>query len=306
MANQMTCALARQMDMIDYLNSLGHSPKKISGNDYWYNSPLREERHASFKVNRKQNIWYDHGIGKGGTLVDFGIIYFNCSVKEFLQKLEGSSPVNFSFHQQVADERKNEKSEEAKIKVLSTGEIRFKPLKEYLLQRAIPFHIATKFCRQVHFQIREKEYIALGIQNDAGGWELRSQFFKGSTAPKSARLISESESKTLNVFEGLFSFLSWQVLQKKNLTDLTDNRHNILLLNSLSFFEKNRNLMENYREVHLYLDRDKAGMQATSLALKWSGKYQDKSSLYQSYKDLNEYLVHEHPLKITRSHNRRV
>jgi len=31
---------------------------------YWYLSPLREEKEASFKVNRKKNVWYDHGIGK--------------------------------------------------------------------------------------------------------------------------------------------------------------------------------------------------------------------------------------------------
>ena len=36
--------------------------KKINNNDYWYLSPLRNEKEASFKINRSKNTWYDHGI----------------------------------------------------------------------------------------------------------------------------------------------------------------------------------------------------------------------------------------------------
>ena len=81
-------ANARQLDLVEYLQDLGHHPQKIRGNDYWYLSPLRDEKTASFKVNRKLNLWYDHGLGKGGSLIDFGVLYFNCSVKEFLERLQ--------------------------------------------------------------------------------------------------------------------------------------------------------------------------------------------------------------------------
>lgn len=46
---------ARQTDMVAYLEKLGYQREKISNNDYWYLSPLREEKQASFKVNRKLN-----------------------------------------------------------------------------------------------------------------------------------------------------------------------------------------------------------------------------------------------------------
>jgi len=55
-------AEAKQIDMVDYLSALGHRPQKVRNSDYWYLSPL---------VNRSLNIWYDHGIGKGGNLIDF-------------------------------------------------------------------------------------------------------------------------------------------------------------------------------------------------------------------------------------------
>ncbi len=59
------CAEANQIDLVDYLQKCGHQAIKIRNNDYWYLSPFREEKTPSFKVNRKLNIWYDHGYRKG-------------------------------------------------------------------------------------------------------------------------------------------------------------------------------------------------------------------------------------------------
>ncbi len=63
----MNCDEANQIDLVDYLSSLGNEPAKIRGNDYWYLSPLRQEKEASFKVNKNKNVWYDHGIAKEET-----------------------------------------------------------------------------------------------------------------------------------------------------------------------------------------------------------------------------------------------
>lgn len=79
----MNCEQANQMDLVNYLTQLGHEPKKVRGKNHWYLSPLRKESTASFKVNQKLNVWYDHGTGEGGSLVDFGIKYFECSVAIF-------------------------------------------------------------------------------------------------------------------------------------------------------------------------------------------------------------------------------
>ena len=100
MKQKIACGQVNRMDLVDYLERLGFLPKLIRNNDFWYLSPLRDEKTASFKVNRNKNQWYDHGIGKGGTLVDFGILYYRCTVKEFLAKLEGDEGPNFSFHAQ--------------------------------------------------------------------------------------------------------------------------------------------------------------------------------------------------------------
>jgi hypothetical protein len=93
-------AEAKQIDLVNYLAALGHYPKKINNKDYWYLSPFREEKTPYFKINGGINAWYDHGIGKGGNLVDFGILYFNCSVSNFLEHLsEYQTPSISLFHQ---------------------------------------------------------------------------------------------------------------------------------------------------------------------------------------------------------------
>lgn len=59
--------------------------------------------------------------------------------------------------------------------------------------------------------------------------------------------------------------------------------------------------MEKHESIHLYLDRDNAGIMSTQKALEWNQKYVDRSHFYKNYKDLNECLVqHQHAPKQSR------
>jgi hypothetical protein len=78
---------AKIVPIIDYLSSLGCQPTKIRGYDYWYHSPFSLEKDPSFKVNTKLNVWYDHGIGEGGTIIDLGVKLHQCTIHEFMIKL---------------------------------------------------------------------------------------------------------------------------------------------------------------------------------------------------------------------------
>lgn len=66
----MNIETAKQINLADYLHSLGYSPVKQQGINLWYKSPLREETEASFKVNTERNQWYDFGLGKGGGIIE--------------------------------------------------------------------------------------------------------------------------------------------------------------------------------------------------------------------------------------------
>ncbi|MEI9954791.1 MAG: CHC2 zinc finger domain-containing protein [Ferruginibacter sp.] len=252
-------AEARQIDIVDYLSVLGFHPAKIRRQDYWYRSPLREEKTPSFKVNRSLNVWYDHGIGKGGNLIDFGILYFNCTFRDFLQHLsEYQNPGISFFHQQLPSPylqpsfsspagEKKEASPESKTVIVSAKPLAEISLLDYLESRHISPAIAMKFCKQIEFLLYDKKRTAIGFENNAGGYELRSQNFKGSSSPKDVTFINQNKDE-INVFEGFFNFLSFQEINKKNSNILT----NFLILNSLSFFQKQRHKMEEHQHIHLF------------------------------------------------------
>jgi len=291
------CRHVNALDLVDYLQSLGFEPQKIRGNDYWYLSPLREEKTASFKVNRKLNVWYDHGSGQGGRLVDFGILYFKCTVRELLEKVADKSKVIIPLQPHkfpCADEKKQVQEAAGKIQIFSTREIVDPGLRHYLSTRQIPLVIANQFCDEVVFELYGKKHLAIGFKNEQGGYELRNEYFKGSSTPKQPRMILQKPEKELAVFEGFFSFLSFQtILQsgKKIPIALPNLQANYFILNSLSFFEKSRERMESYEAIHLFLDRDKWGSQRAKQALEWSPKYKDQSKCFAKFKDLNECLV---------------
>ncbi len=141
--------------------------------------------------------------------------------------------------------------------------------------------------KEVDFEFRGKRFFAIGFENKSGGFELRNALFKGSSSPKDITQISFPNAQIVAVFGGFFSFLSYQSLQLKEAPPLT----NFLVLNSLAFLEKSREMMEKKKKVYLYLDRDEAGMKNTQSALKWDIKYSDRSHLYKNHKDLNDYLL---------------
>lgn len=288
MDRRISIAEAKQIDLVDYLALLGHyhDPKKSRNGEYWYLSPLpgRDEKVPSFKVDRRRRLWYDHGIGEGGNLIDFGIRYHRCSVKELLERLQ-----TFSFSFQPLPSSKHEPDKgagERKIRVVSTRPITSPALVRYLGERRIPVELAQKFCQQVGYELYGRQYYALGFKNNSGGYELRNAYFKASSSPKDTTFIDQGAADVA-VFEGFFDFLSYMVLQSYEQQPPV----NFLILNSLSFFEKSRPVMEKHAGIFLYLDHNPAGRKVTLLAVKDNKMYQDRSDFYRDCEDVNQWLV---------------
>ncbi len=270
----MNCAEANQFDLVEYLSGLGYQPRKISRDDYWYLSPLREEKTASFKVNKTKNAWYDHGMGKGGKLVDFLIEFYHCDVVKALGKIALILPENKLQNPSARPPFQPLESNaflafpagETAIKIIAAKQpIRDMALCRYLAKRQISKTIADKLCYEVSFTNGNDKRIfsAIGFKNNSGGFELRNEFFKASSSPKYISYI-DHKSTSLNVFEGFFDYLSYETLMQKKELQLT----NILVLNTLSFFQRSLFLMDKHENIHLYLDQDTAGKNCSSLALK--------------------------------------
>jgi len=273
---------AKEMDMVSYLSALGHEPSKISNNDFWYLSPLRDEKTPSFKVNRKLNRWYDHGLGKGGNLIDFAILYHGCTVGELLQSLSG----NLSLQKPVFRQSVKEEEAENRITIVRDCTLSSYALLRYLNQRRISVEVADRYCREVHYELGGKTYYGIGFKNDLGGYEIRNPYFKASSSPKGMTTFDNGADEVV-VFEGFTDFLSFKSIHQNE----PEERFDFAVLNSVSFFEKARPFMERHEAIRLYLDRDTAGQNYSRYALSLSEKYRDESSLYRHYKDFNDWAV---------------
>jgi hypothetical protein len=273
---------AKEIDIVHFLADLGYEPSKIRNNDYWYFSPLRDEKTPSFKVNRKLNRWYDHGLGKGGNLVDFAILYHGCTVSEFLQNLSG----NLSLQKPSIQQSVTRPEPENQIKILGDFILSSTALLRYLQQRRIPVDIADRYCREVRYELNGKVYYGIGFKNDLGGFEIRNPYFKASSSPKGITTIDNSAGEVI-VFEGFTDFLSFKAIHQQD----PEDRFDFVVLNSVSFFETARLFLEKHNTIRLYLDRDPTGQNCSRYALSLSSKYKDESSLYQNHKDFNDWIV---------------
>lgn len=286
---KLTCTQAKQIDLVGYLSALGYQPQKIRNQDYWFLSPLREEKTPSFKVNRKLNIWYDHASGKGGNIIDFGILHFKCSVSDLLIRLSAHHHLpGFSFQPPLitipsAGEKKEASS--SKILILEVRPLTEKSLIAYIGERKIPVDISVIFCKEVDFLLYGKKHTVIGFPNNIGGYELRSGNFKGSSSPKDlSLLINNRDNESINVLEGFTDFLS--LLSLNNYL----RKENFLVLNSLSFSAKGIELLKDFKAVSLFFDHDLSGRTATEDFLKALPQAKDASSFYTGHKDLNDYI----------------
>jgi len=101
----MNISEAKNIFIVDYLQSLGITPRKKQGSNLWYYSPFRKETEPSFKVNLTRNEWYDFGLGKGGNILDLvmeqhGTDNVSSALKIIAEKAATITPTNsFSFRQ---------------------------------------------------------------------------------------------------------------------------------------------------------------------------------------------------------------
>lgn len=104
----------------------------------WYSSPFRAETDPSFKINQERNIWYDFGLGGGGTVIDFAMQYYQVSsvgaALRALETLVGQSPPDLRLPASVAPTNDNET--DASIQITKIQPLQNKALVEYLRGRA--------------------------------------------------------------------------------------------------------------------------------------------------------------------------
>ena len=283
----------KKIKLQDFLATIDCKPVKQYGVNLMYLSPLRTEKHASFKVNTELNLWYDFGIGRGGNIIDLAELLYNSSdVSYLIHQIERNPPSCVSVSLPTAKSNTPQNSFE-NLQVLS---ISYPALIKYLGERCIDIKIARTVCKELHFDTRGKHYFGIGFPNIAGGYEIRNPFFKGGITPKDISLFHNEESKqSCFVFEGFMDFLSFMMLRRKENDGL--KRQDYLVLNSVSNVHKALEPLSHYENIQCFLDNDEAGRKAyQTLLMGIKVPVTDSSGLYADCKDLNEFLCRQNRL----------
>ena len=278
----------KRIPIRDYLAQRGVSPKQENSRYGFYLSPLREEQDASFKVDYSQNVWYDFGAGRGGSIIDLVMEVEMCNFQQAIEHLRKN---NISTSNLVTSPTLHTLPNS--LKVSGDYQLCHPALINYLDSRAIDTTIAKKFCREVHYSVGERNYFAIGFHNDYGGWELRSERFKGCSTPKHITTIDNGSDRAL-AFEGFMDFLSYLTIKRNDSPTC-----NIAVLNSVANVQKAVSFLARHRSIYTFLDNDDAGQKALSEIERLcpQSRVINQSEFYRGHKDLNDYLRSLQPRK---------
>jgi hypothetical protein len=155
----------------------------------------------------------------------------------------------------------------------------------WVQERKIDLDLANRYCREIHYRNRDKNYFSIGFKNDKSGYELSiPPNFKGCISLKDITTI-RNNSDTCLVFEGFWDFLSYLAIQK-----IEKNKHDMAILNSVANVQKTMDFLKSHKDIYTYLDNDDAGRKATELIKSNCISVNNRSERYAGFKDLNDYL----------------
>lgn len=275
---------AKQVDICNFLNSIGIKCAKRTQADAWYYAPGRAERTASFHVYNNGTRWYDFGFGSGGDIIDLVKQMFNISnTHEALAKIEELVPSSSVIL--PGKEKNNSDERQRQCRVIATGELST-DLLMYSRSRGIHDDVIMRVCRRVDFSIKSgKRLHAIGFRNDKGGWELRNTYYKGCLGKKAITSFVDLADSPITVFEGLFDYLSCIEIGW-----IDPVFHNAVILNSTSLVDNAIDFFFS-RQLILCLDNDASGIAAANKIKTHCNVADDWSRRYRGHKDLNDFLM---------------
>jgi Toprim-like len=286
--------IKEQVSLVDLLTRLGYNAQRRSGKERMYLSMLRDsDTKPSFTVNDDLNVWYDHGAGKGGNIIDFALAYW--PGLEFADVLD---KIRITCQQEIiplkADaERTSRRRHAVKIphfKVEEVKELGNNPAITAYLQSRCVWNAAQGKLKEVYYYVKDekqvrKSFFAAGWQNEFGSWEVRNKYFKSCIGQKGITFYAGDPGR-LAVFEGYLDYLSWTM-------NMPDDGSSVLVLNSLSLLELAIWKANSFPEVGLFFDRDKAGQGASLIFKAACPQAIDRSVCYEGFKDYNDKITSE-------------
>jgi len=287
MNNQLTSReIKDQVSLVDLLSRLGYQPVPRRGREKMYISMLRDnDTQPSFSVNDELDVWFDHGLGKGGNIIDFGLAYWKgMGIQEVIKRIQNVCALTAQDSPRVRRPRKPVKVYHVVEKVRPIGA--HPAITDYLKSRGV-FDVARFYLSEVFYYLEDekdvrKHYFAAGWLNESNSWEVRNRYFKGCMGHKALTVIP-GNPKMAVVFEGFLDFLSWRV-------ENAEATHSVIVLNTLTMLQQAIQRAKAFSSLDLYFDRDKAGIMATKDFIRALPYATDRSKAYEGFNDYNDKI----------------
>ena len=294
-------AEARQVDLLTYLkNYEPYELVEVCRNTYTTKS------HDSLKISNGLWYWFTKGVG-GKSAIDYLIKVRNYTFINAVQTVLGNIKIQapVQYKQQEKDKEKH-----LKIPIKAVNNDR---AINYLLSRGIDKDIINYCIENKLFYQEEKtnNVVFIGYNNDnipsyafcrATNQERFMREATGSNKRYSFKIKADKENDIVHLFESSIDLLSYATLlhlENKNwraenllsLGGIYSSKYDVektkIPVSLTEFLEKNPNV----NEIHLHLDRDLAGRNASSFFQKvLSEKYKIFDDTIPFGKDVNEYL----------------
>ena len=290
---------AKAIPLATLLDRLGCEPHARRGDDVWYCSPFRDEQKPSFKFNQNKNIWFDFGEWKGGDAIElvkqlFQLGDVSASLAKLDELIGSDRPV---LRPRPPPSSKPQVSTSSWLKLTDAGSIKSRALRSYLSQRGITSDVANRYLREVHYLRGDTPAIALGLENQSGGFEIRDTKDKRSLGAKDITVLGGPPQRVW-LFEGMFDFLT-AASQFGGKLDGT-----VIVLHGVGMKEKAVEQIRKLRPsvIELYRDNDEAGEKLLSHLQSELPQptIVDWASLYAGYNDLNQWHVETRSLRHAR------
>lgn len=294
-------AEARQVDLLTYLkNYEPYELVEVCRNTYTTKS------HDSIKISNGLWYWFTKGVG-GKSAIDYLIKVKNLSFINAVQTVLG----NIKIQAPVKYEQQ-EKNHGRKFKIPVKARNNDRAI-NYLLSRGIDKEI-IQYCienKLIYQEERTNNVVFIGYDNNkipsyafcrATNQERFMREATGSNKKYSFKIESDKENNIVHLFESSIDLLSFATLlslenrnwKEENLLSLGgiySSKYDIektkIPISLTEFLERNPNV----NEIHLHLDRDLAGRNASAFFQQvLSKKYKVFNRTMPYGKDVNEYL----------------
>ncbi|MCF0075208.1 hypothetical protein LZD49_32295 [Dyadobacter sp. CY261] len=255
----------------EILDKLQIQPQHSGKAKALYHSPFSKEKQPSFWVYFKTNTWYDYAIPAGGDLHELawrylrfaGEAYTPVDVERWIVNMARGGLLTEQLDKSIFPPNE---VDGPFLTAKSVEQIRFIGLIKYLEGLGIPLSLARRYATELKVFNHKtgKTFIAIGIENENGGHELRNPFFNGFVQQRGITFFrgKPPRSSGIHVFKDIFDFLS--VLTQ---LDCQAWEHDTIILHANSNAALAAPYIQHYdyKTLYTWMDNDPAGQSTTNV-----------------------------------------